>query len=226
MFASYEYHQPADQEIDEDGLPFPCTFEVHLQTRLQAMDIFGGAGPAVLPKPKTRRSNAYDDDDDTQRGEDSQARFRRPSSKAPSEKKAPTTMRLSYAGEGEKLILLCGLPGEARLMRQADRLGHGHPLRARDVRAGDDARPRSGRRRVSAHDRQGASTIAEGLRWQSDLLRDAFSELDSSCDRITFGFFADRNDRAKDDDPQVTTARFRLEAQGSGGSTEVCHSVA
>ena len=78
---------------------------------------------------------------------------------------------------------------------------------------------------MSAHDREGSSDRRTQLTPQSDLLRDAFSELDSSCDRITFSFFADRNDRAKDDDPRVTTARFRLEAQGSGGSTEVRHSV-
>ena len=116
MFASYTYNQPLGQEIDEDGLAYPCTFEVHLQTLLQAMDIFGGAGPAVLPKPKARRSNAYDDDDDSQRGggDDSQARFRRPQSKTPSDKKAPTTMRMSYAGDGEKLVLLCVVSSRRR----------------------------------------------------------------------------------------------------------------
>ena len=75
---------------------------------------------------------------------------------------------------------------------------------------------------MSADDCEGASASARvKLISQSDLLRDAFSELDSSCDRSRFSFFADQKKRGEDDDPRALTARFRLESQGSGGSTEV-----
>ncbi|KAH7910613.1 Rad1/Rec1/Rad17 [Hygrophoropsis aurantiaca] len=196
------------------------SFEIPLNTLIECLNIFGTANlSAATSSAKTKKWRRGEDESDNERGGDNEdnrgggrGRHRqRESSNAPNNSRLEqyfganhekrTSMRLSYGGSGYPLTLLLA----------EDSTG---PTTTCEITT-YDPEP------MIELPFDGDQTVLKIIFKSSSWLREALSELDPSCDKITF--ISNPADDVRRAQPRnaATKPLFRILATGSFGSTEM-----
>ncbi|KAM0787227.1 hypothetical protein ACM66B_006465 [Microbotryomycetes sp. NB124-2] len=231
-FSSFKFEIPKDNqtrreddseeleedEEEDDGSPY-AGFGISLNTILECLNIFGNAGPTGLTK---EWSTSHEDGEREGRGggggRERFARSRADGSAYQTEKRDDgkvTSLRMTYAGEGEPLVLLLE---EGGIVTRCEITTY-EPDPHMDIAFDDDRR-------------------VQKLIMKSEWLRDAFGELEPTSQKVVFHFSPpdkhaptaynryrgpkqQQNGNANDDDDEVGRSIFRLESVGTLGSAEM-----
>ncbi|EPQ58545.1 Rad1-domain-containing protein [Gloeophyllum trabeum ATCC 11539] len=192
VFDEYQYNDegflPASQ--DSDSAP-ALGFEIRLNTLLECLNIFGTAGTASLSsnsKSKKQRRNDHDGDSDENNRHG-------PLDKYFTANTGGTGMRMSYAGPGHPLTLILAESSSG-------------PTATCELTTFDPEGP------VEIEFAQ--NTVNMHIILKSSWLRDALSELDPSCEKLTFVCTP-----APQGNNASRTPLFRILAEGMFGSTEM-----
>ncbi|GBE82696.1 hypothetical protein SCP_0410810 [Sparassis crispa] len=212
VFDDYTYNpealsssQDSSQKEDEDEEQRNTAFEIPLNTFIECLNVFGTAG-GVATTPKFRQWRRDDDLDRDERNDDEAGPSDRARSKASGnaridqffDSEKGTGMRMSYAGAGYPLSMLVAEDSKG-------------PTATCEVTTFDP----------EAHLELPFETTETVLKiiLKSSWLRDALSELDPSCEKLTItGNPPPPPGRAARASIQP---RLRLQAAGTFGSTEM-----
>ncbi|KAK0434060.1 Rad1/Rec1/Rad17 [Desarmillaria tabescens] len=210
VFDEYEYNSESpsntqDSADDEDGAN--AAFEVPLNTLIECLNIFGTAGGSNYNTPgggrHTRWKKVGDNDDGDERDDDDDGGRGRIQQFFGGSSEKRTGMRMSYAGAGYPLTLLLA----------------------------EDSTGPTTTCEISTYDAEPHLELPFDLEkmvlkiiLKSEWLRDALSELDPSCEKLTF-----IGNPPPREDPQRQKAKsrvglkpmLRIQATGTFGSTEM-----
>ncbi|KAL6308005.1 Rad1/Rec1/Rad17 [Sparassis latifolia] len=234
VFDDYTYNpealsssQDSSQKEDEDEEQRNTAFEIPLNTFIECLNVFGTAG-GVATTPKFRQWRRDDDLDRDERNDDEAGPSDRARSKASGnaridqffDSEKGTGMRMSYAGAGYPLSMLVAEdskgPTATCEVTTFDPEAHLElPFETTETSVSSSRFTTTLTERCSSS--QSFENNPEGTR--SSWLRDALSELDPSCEKLTItGNPPPPPGRAARASIQP---RLRLQAAGTFGSTEM-----
>ncbi|KAF6764802.1 Rad1/Rec1/Rad17 [Ephemerocybe angulata] len=196
--------EPESDEEEPDAPTVEAAFQINLNILIDCLNIFGTAGP--LPAPSTAANNFKrwkrdgEGDDDGVHGEDGRAnggRGRIDAYLAGGDGKR-TSMRMSYEGDGYPLTLLIAEDANG-------------PTTTCEITT----------YQVEPHiDLEfDSETVVLRIIFKSSWLRDALSELDPSCEKLTF--IANPSVDGPQRPRLNTQPMLRIQADGTHGSTEM-----
>ncbi|KAF5324519.1 hypothetical protein D9611_004300 [Ephemerocybe angulata] len=196
--------EPESDEDEPDAPTVEAAFQINLNILIDCLNIFGTAGP--LPAPSTAANNFKrwkrdgEGDDDGVHGEDGRAnggRGRIDAYLAGGDGKR-TSMRMSYEGDGYPLTLLIAEDANG-------------PTTTCEITT----------YQVEPHiDLEfDSETVVLRIIFKSSWLRDALSELDPSCEKLTF--IANPSVDGPQRPRLNSQPMLRIQADGTHGSTEV-----
>ncbi|KAJ7611609.1 Rad1/Rec1/Rad17 [Roridomyces roridus] len=204
--------QTSDQDEDEDN----AAFEVPLNTLIECLNIFGTAGPSASAGNSGGKYKKWKEDSDHEGDEEADAGGRRRQSSSSkgidsyfgSAAGKGTGMRMTYAGSGYPLTLLISEDASGPTTTCEITTYEAEPHLELDFQS----------------DRMVLKIILK-----SSWLRDALSELDPSCEKLTFvgnppptgGAAAPGRQRPHPRAANGNTPMLRIQAVGTFGSTEM-----
>ncbi|KAJ7273000.1 Rad1/Rec1/Rad17 [Mycena rebaudengoi] len=227
IFDEYTYNSespsaPQDSQNSDPEEEDNAAFEIPLNTLVECLNIFGTAGPSASatngPTSKFKKwKKAGDNSDGDDNDDDGDARGRKGRQSKEngidqyfsSSTEKGTGMRMTYAGSGYPLTLL-----------MQDAAG---PTTKCEITT-YDAEPHL--QLPFESDRilmivKGIKNHTEGKAVSSSWLRDALSELDPSCDKLTFIGNPPPSAATSKQRQQSGTPMLRIQAAGTFGSTEM-----
>ncbi|TFK46027.1 Rad1-domain-containing protein [Heliocybe sulcata] len=197
IFDEYEYNDPdftQSQSQTQSSQATVVPFEIRLNTLIECLNIFGTAGLSSGSKQqhKKPRNNIGDDDDDSDR-DGPLDKFFQGNTKG-------TGMRMSYAGAGYPLTLILAESSSG-------------PTATCEITTFDSDPEDRLEVEIDNED------IALKVILKSSWLRDALSELDPSCEKLTF--FGNPPSQSNNTSRSTPSPLFRILAEGMFGSTEM-----
>lgn len=197
------------QESDKEE---PTLFYIHLNTVLECLNIFGSGTSTLLygngnnDKRRKRWAGQSDDSDEDQGQNERRKKNVLPKGNTtldrffPSSDGKKTGMRMTYAGQGHPLVLILA----------EDASG---PITTCEIQTTEE----EGVPELNFDDSLKVIKIILRSSWLSD----ALSELDPSCDKLTFlGIPASEETGSNEEQPK-TKATLRITAEGTFGSTQM-----
>ncbi|GAA5947727.1 hypothetical protein JCM3765_001054 [Sporobolomyces pararoseus] len=190
----------------ERGPPH-CEIVISLSSMLECLNIFGNAGVNNNSNPFRRDDHQYEDKDDD-RGGDNNRRARRVGGGGGTSEDKQTSLKLSYKGIGEPLIMLLE---ESGIVTRCELTTY-EPEGLLDLN-------------FTAHER------VQRLIIKSEWLRDALLELPPTSEKLTISFSPapeppdeEEEEERQEEEEEEPVPLFRLEATGANGSTEMDYS--
>ncbi|CCM05792.1 uncharacterized protein FIBRA_08025 [Fibroporia radiculosa] len=212
LFNEFNYHPELPQDAgdhDEQEQEVPnISFEIQLQTLIECMNIFGTAGGSAIPSGNKYRRWHQDanSDNENDRGEGASNRSNNRSNKTPANGRIDqyfghekgTGMRLTYAGSGFPLTLLIAEDSNGPTATCEITTFEADPMLSLDFLE--------------------YPTVMKII-LKSSWLRDALSEIDQSCEKLTI--ICNPPPPAGRSAKIVAPPRLRLQAVGNFGSVEM-----
>ncbi|KZT20264.1 Rad1-domain-containing protein [Neolentinus lepideus HHB14362 ss-1] len=190
MFDEYQYNDPGELVPTHSQEGSSVAFEIRLSTLIECLNIFGTAGLASGSKFKKPRNVAGDADDDSDGAGGTLDKFFHGNTKG-------TGMRMSYAGSGYPLTLVLAESSSG-------------PTATCEITTFDS--DPEGRLELEVDNTDIPAC-------QSSWLRDALSELDPSCEKLTF--VGNPLPQGNNTSRSSSSPLFRILAEGMFGSTEM-----